>query len=88
MNYLRFPLHHQTAGTIITIQLRGVESDVLLVDTLNLSRFQRGDSFRYHGGHYRRSPVRLTVPTTGEWTAVVIRVGGRVEASVSTISAA
>jgi hypothetical protein len=35
------------------------------------------------GGHYKQSPVRLSVPHSGDWTAVVVPgAGGTVTASV------
>lgn len=91
MNYLKFPLNYQSAGVTVEVTLRGVESDVLLMDSSNLSSFERGGAGRvnYYGGHYKGSPVRLTVPTSGTWTVVVVPgAGGTVRASVRTIAAA
>ncbi len=63
------------------VTMNGVESDVVLVDYDNLSRFESGQSYRYEeGGHYKRSPARLTAPRTGDWYAVVRPRGGRVKA--------
>lgn len=88
MNYLKFPLSHQKTGAVVEINLDGVESDVFLVDSSNLSKFERGAQFRYLGGHYRQSPVRLQVPSSNNWTAIVIPgSGGRVSASVRVIAA-
>lgn len=89
MNFLKFSLHHQNSGAMVEVALRGVESDVFLVDDLNLHKFERGGQFSYVGGHYKGSPVRLRVPSSGTWTAVVVpSPGGTVEASVRVISAA
>jgi hypothetical protein len=90
MNFLKFPLHHQVAGAVVQVTLSGVESDVFLVDEINLRQFeQRGSGFSYTGGHYKGSPVRLRVPSSGLWTAIVIpSPGGTVRASVRVISAA
>lgn len=87
MNYLKFPLGWQEAGAVAVATLQGVESDVFLVDSFNLSAFERGRQFQYHGGHQRRSPVRLVVPSVGDWTVVVIPTGGRVEARVEVLAA-
>jgi hypothetical protein len=88
MNYLKFPLNHQKTGAVVEVNLDGVESDVFLVDNSNLSKFERGSQFGYVGGHYARSPVRLQVPSSNNWTAIVIPgVGGRVRASVRVIAA-
>jgi hypothetical protein len=84
MNYLHFDVGNQQAGTVVRASLRGSESDVFLVDSLNFSKFKRGQSFQYTGGHYNRSPITLQVPHYGHWTAVVIP-SGRVEASVDVL---
>jgi hypothetical protein len=88
MSYLKFPLHYQNAGVTVEVTLRGVESDVFLVDSANLSSFERGGRYNYLGGHYKSSPVRLRIPSNGTWTAVVVPVGGRVKAAARTIEAA
>lgn len=84
MNYLHFDVGNQQAGTIVRASLRGSESDVFLVDGPNLSKFKRGESFRYTGGHYTQSPITLQVPHAGHWTAIVIP-SGRVEATVDVL---
>jgi hypothetical protein len=88
VRFLKFPLGHQTGGAVVEVVLRGVASDVFLVDDLNLYKLERGGQFAYYGGHCERSPVRLRVPLSGMWTAVVIPIGGYVEASVSVFPAA
>ena len=88
MQFLKFPLGQLVSGTIVEVVLRGVESDVYLADDSNLRKLERGDlnGFRGYGGHYRRSPIHLGVPSNGTWTAIVIPIGGRVEASVRMIT--
>jgi hypothetical protein len=89
MNFLKFPLHHQSSGVVVEVALRGIESDVFLVNDFNLRQLERGGQFSYYGGHYKGSPVRLQVPSSGNWTAVVIpSPGGTVQASVQVTSAA
>jgi Domain of unknown function (DUF1883) len=85
VEYLEFPLGRLSAGGIVIVTLSGVESDVFLVDDSNLHKLGRGDLSQLQGvgGHYKQSPVRLQVPSSGAWTAVVVPIGGRVEASVS-----
>jgi hypothetical protein len=88
MKFLKFPLHNQNAGAIVEVTLSGVESDVFLVDPANLLALESGRQFTYHGGHYKQSPVRLSVPHAGDWIAIVVPgVGGRVNASVRVTSA-
>ncbi len=87
MNFLRFPLNQQSAGRVVEATLSGVESDVFLVDPPNLRSFELGQSFQYHGGHYKQSPIRLRVPRAGDWTAVVVPgAGGTVHASVRVLA--
>jgi hypothetical protein len=88
LNYLKFPVGRAGPGTIIEVTLRGVESDVYLVDAPNFTAMQSGRSFRYHGGHFKASPVRLGVPHHGDWTAVVTPTGGHVSASARVLHGA
>jgi len=85
MDYIKFPLSRLSVGATVVVELRGVESDVFLVDDSNLHKLGRGDLSHLQGvgGHYKQSPIRLQVPSSGAWTAVVIPIGGRVEASVT-----
>jgi hypothetical protein len=82
MNFLQFPLNHKEAGVAVEVTLSGVESDVFLVDDSNLASFRSGGRYTYFGGHYKSSPVLLKVPHSGNWTVVVVPIGGRVEVSV------
>jgi hypothetical protein len=84
MSYLKFDLHHQDPGTMVEVSMSGMESNVYVVDDMNLRRLERGESFQHArgGGRYRRSPARMAIPSAGHWTAVVMPIGGRVQASV------
>ena len=86
MNFLEFALNHQRAGTAVQVTMQGVESDVFLVDDLNLAAFKRRAQFTYFGGHYKRSPVLLGLPKDGNWTVVVIPTGGTVSVKVRTVA--
>lgn len=87
MNYLKFPLNYQASGSVVQVSLTGVESDVFLVDSTNLSAFERGDQFRYYGGHYNSSLVCLQMPSSGTWTVIVVPgSGGTVRASVRVLA--
>lgn len=86
MNYLKFPLGVQQASSLVEVTLKGVESDVFLVDDQNLTIFEQAGRFRYVGGHYKQSPVRLRIPSATSWTLIVIPgTGGEVSASVKVI---
>jgi hypothetical protein len=88
MGFRKWPLGYQASGAVVEVVLRGVASDVFIVDDANLSRLERGDQYTYYGGHYTQSPVRLRVPSSGAWTAVVAPIGGSVQASVRVFPAA
>lgn len=83
MSYIHFELDVTSDSAIAIVSLKGVESDVLLMDRTNFDRLRRGSSYQYRGGHFRRSPARIPVPGPGEWHVVVVPgPGGRVEATL------
>jgi hypothetical protein len=88
MKYLKYSLGTVDRGSVVEVTLSGTEANVQLVDSSNLSSYHRGDSFSYYGGHYTRSPARITVPRTGTWYVVVDLggFGGSVNASVKVLS--
>jgi len=85
MNFLKFDLGQQNVGAVAVAKLSGVESDVFIVDSLNLMNFEQGRSFNYHGGHYKLSLVRIQIPHSGHWHLVVAPIGGTVRASVEVL---
>jgi hypothetical protein len=85
MNFLHWKIDTTQEATAV-VTLKGVESDVLVLDRTNFDRFRRGSSFQYFGGHYKRSPARLVIPSEGEWYVVVIpNAGERVEATLQVL---
>ncbi len=82
--FIKCTFGYQRAGSVVLLDLTGATANVLLVDDWNLSRFQRGDQYTYYDGqHTTGSParVRLVVPSSGSWNAVVVPVNGRVRVS-------
>lgn len=76
MNYTRYDLGQQRAGTIVIVGLEGTEANVILLDAANLARYDSGlEAHSSDGGHFSRSPVRLRVPHDGMWH-VVVDLGG------------
>ncbi len=78
-----FTITTKRPNAVVTVELRGVESDVFLLDWSNFKTFERGGDPRGQGGHYDRSPVRFIVPQPGEWHVVVVPIGGEVHATVT-----
>lgn len=66
------------------------QANVLLLDDTNFYRYKAGDSYRYHGGLAKRSPIVLRAPQSGRWHLVVDLGGyqGSVRAGVSVLKAA
>jgi Domain of unknown function (DUF1883) len=62
LSYLKFPIGQARTGAVVDVTLRGISSDVFLVDASNLMAMQSGRSYKYYGGHYKASPVRLGIP--------------------------
>ena len=88
MNFLDFDLGHLNGGETVLVELTGVESDVLLVTPTELTNLAAGRTYRYWGGHYKRSPARIGVPSGDHWhVAVVPGLGGRVSANVRVLPA-
>lgn len=47
------------------------ESDIFLVDSVNYKKYQAGETFYFTGGHYKESPVSISVERPGEFYLVV-----------------
>lgn len=89
MNFLDFDLGTCSAGDTAVVELSGVESDVMLLASNDVSRFRAGQQVTYWGGHSTRSPVRIAVPRTGHWHVIVVPgLGGTVSASAQVLHAA
>ncbi len=84
MRFQEYDLGLRRSGEIVEVTLRGTEANVQLMDASNLSAFKAGGRHTFFGGHVRRSPVRLQVPSAGHWYVVVHLGGasGRVSSSV------
>ena len=75
MNFSYYELGHRSGGEIVEVTLSGNAANVFLVDSANYSAYKSGRQYRYFGGHATRSPVRLQVPSSGQWY-LVIDMGG------------
>lgn len=86
--FLHTNLGHLKRGDVVEVALSS-GANVRLLDGSNFSRYRRGANHRYQGGLARRSPVRLTVPSSGSWHLVVDMQGlrGTTKSSVRVIPA-
>lgn len=73
MNFLH-KREYLNAGDVVVVNCSH-QCNVLLLDDGNFSHYQHGRQYRYFGGHYKRLPVRIGVPDSGEWN-IVIDLGG------------
>lgn len=46
-------------------------SNVFLVDSINYKKYISGQSFKYYGGYYKRTPVNISVSGSGRWYLIV-----------------
>jgi hypothetical protein len=84
MNYWSSDLGFRPTGAVVEVSLTGNAANVMLVDSSNLTSYKAGQSFRYVGGHYTQSPVRLATPSAGHWY-VLIDYGGAVGSGTASV---
>ena len=73
---LHSDLGYRQRGDVLEVTLsRG--ANVRLLDSSNFRKYRRGEKHRYHGGMARKSPVRIAIPSSGHWYAVVDMQGLR-----------
>ena len=75
MNYQVYDLHQCNRGDRIRVSLKGNAANVRLMDSSNYSSYKSGKRHHYYGGYVTKSPVILTVPSSGHWY-VTIDLGG------------
>lgn len=87
MNFTHFDLGRKERGQIIEVTLQGNAANVRLMDSSNFQGYRNGRRHTYHGGLVQRSPIRLTVPSSGHWHVTVDMQGlrGSVKTSVRTL---
>src|SRR5690242_2695685 len=85
MDYVVHDLGRQSKGATAVINLSGSAANVRLMDSSNYQKYKSGRDHRCIGGLARRSPVRLTIPSSGHWYVTVDLLGlkGRVRSSAS-----
>jgi len=71
MQFSYYDLGNRSGGEIVEITLSGNAANVFLADSSNFSSYKSGRGYKYFGGHATRSPVRLQIPTSGHWYAVI-----------------
>ncbi len=70
MNFLQFDLGSVKAGATVIVTL-DKQANVRLMDQSQFGNFRAGRRHTFFGGGATRSPVRIAVPSSGRWLAVV-----------------
>jgi len=51
------------------------QCNIKLMQDSDFSAYQRAGGHHYHGGHFKRLPARIAVPSSGYWN-ITIDLGG------------
>ncbi len=83
MQFIQSDLGHRQRGEIVEVTINGNAANVRLLDSTNFNSYKNGRRHTFHGGLTKRSPVRLAIPHSGHWYAVVDMqgLGGQTKAS-------
>jgi len=65
---------HLNSGSIVEVDCSH-QCNIILMDDNNFSKYKSGQEFRHFGGHFKKFPARIQVPSTGYWN-VVLDLGG------------
>ena len=89
MKYTVYDLGQCRRGERIQVSLQGNAANVRLMDSSNYSSYRSGRRHRYYGGLVKRSPIVLTVPSSGHWYITIDLAGlaGSVRSSIRRLSA-
>ena len=89
MKYTVYDLGQCRRGERIQVSLQGNAANVRLMDSSNYSSYRSGRRHRYYGGLVKRSPLVLTVPSSGHWYITIDLAGlaGSVRSSIRRLPA-
>ncbi|MBL7902994.1 MAG: DUF1883 domain-containing protein [Bacteroidia bacterium] len=84
MNFTHYDLGRKEKGQIVEITLSGSAANVRLMDSSNFQNYRNGRQHKYFGGLAKQSPVRLSIPSSGNWHVTVDMQGlrGTVRSSI------
>lgn len=71
MKYLVTDLGNLKSGDRVEVTLQGSAANVRLMDSSNYQSYKNGRNHRYYGGLVTKSPIVLTVPSSGKWYVTV-----------------
>lgn len=76
MNFIKSDLGYQERGNVLEVTLTS-GANVRLLDSSNFERYRRGERHNFYGGLAKQTPVRIPIPSSGRWYAVVDMQGLR-----------
>jgi hypothetical protein len=76
-DFIHTDLGQRKRGDVVEVMLSGSAANVRLLDSMNFSRYRKGQRHNYRGGLVRRTPVRLGIPSSGHWHLTVDMQGLR-----------
>lgn len=86
MNFLKYDLGQLSKGQIVEVNLTA-QANVRLMDSSNFSNYKNGRRYRFYGGLAKKTPVKISVPSSGHWYVAIDLGGyaGKVSASVNVL---
>jgi hypothetical protein len=90
MKFTHYNLGFVDGGSVVEVTLQGSAANVRLMDSSNFNSYRTGHQHRYYGGLAKSSPVRLPVPSSGNWHVTIDMQGlqGTVRSGIRVIPSA
>lgn len=83
--FVEYNLGNLQRGSTVVVTLN-TGANVRLMNGTNLRAYKNGQRHRYHGGLAKRSPFRITVPSSGHWYVTVDLMGLRANSVRSSVA--
>lgn len=74
--FIQSDLGSRKRGDVVEVTLTS-GANVRVLDSTNFQKYRRGQDHRFYGGLATESPVRIQIPSSGHWYAVVDMQGLR-----------
>ena len=89
MQFIHSDLGHRQRGEIVEVTLTS-GANVRLMSGSDFANYKVGRRHQYHGGLAQKSPVRISIPSTGRWHVAVDMQGlrGSTQASIRVLPGA
>ena len=82
MKFIHNDLGHRSRGDVVVVRLSAA-ANVRLMNSTDFRNYRNGRRHRYRGGLVKRTPYRMTVPSSGHWHVTVDTLGLRNAARAS-----